>query len=94
MLSRELYIMRYDKDTYPLPAQLLKQGGQPVFGGRIKSLGGLVQQQNIRLHQQHHGKRGLLLLPSAEIMRMTLQHLPELEYLKQNLNLACCCFRR
>lgn len=80
MLSRELYIMRYDKNTDPLPAQLLKQGGQPVFGGWIKPLGRLIQQQNIRLHEQHHGKRGLLLLPAAEIMRMTLQHLPELEH--------------
>ena len=61
---------------------------------RIQPFGGLVQEQNFRIQQQHLGQGGPLLLPTGELGREVLgpvcqphipQHLARVQWIPANL---------
>ena len=60
--------MRDHQDRDAVGLERLQDAAQHLFGVRVQSLGRLVQQQNLRLEQQHFRDGALLLLAAAEVV--------------------------
>ena len=53
---------------HALAQQLLQDLGKLLFEGCVQSLGGLVQQQDFRLAQEHLGQGRSLLFPAGKVV--------------------------
>ena len=69
----EADVMAHHHHRHPGGAQAAQNGRQLLLKGNIQSLGGLVQQQDPGLQQQHLGQGCPLLLAPGQVKGMTVQ---------------------
>ena len=61
-------------DADPPVRQLSEDVGEQLLEIVVQALGGLVQQEDIRVLEQNLGQGGALLLTAGEVVRMPVQH--------------------
>ena len=57
----------------PPPQQGGQYPGQRFLEGGVQALGGLVQEEDLWLQQEHLGQGGALLFPSGEVVGVAVQ---------------------
>ena len=69
----ELHVVADHQQGHPLPQQSPQNQGEGLLELRVQALGGLVQQQDLRLQQQHLGQGRPLLLAAGQVVGVPVQ---------------------
>ena len=69
----ELYVVAHHQQGDALREQGTENFREQLLELRVKALGGLIQQQDLRLQKQHLGQGGPLLLAAGQIIGVAVQ---------------------
>ena len=69
----ELHVVADHQQRHPAGQQRPQNQGEGLLELRIQALGGLVQQQDLRLQQQHLGQGRPLLLAAGQVVGVPVQ---------------------